>query len=77
MTPAPVLASLVDTVETFLDGADDFFSHLASINWLALILALAFFGMYLLLRSRALFNALRYMPGIGVDLSHFILNNRL
>jgi uncharacterized membrane protein YbhN (UPF0104 family) len=56
---APVLADLVDTVETFLDAADDFFSHLASINWLALIFALGLFGMYLLLRSRALFNALR------------------
>jgi len=59
VTPAPVIASLADTVETFLDAADDFFSHLAAINWFALLVALAFFGMYLLLRSRALFNALR------------------
>ena len=59
MTPAPVLASLADTVESFLDAADDFFSHLAGINWLALVLALACFGMYLLLRSRALFNAVQ------------------
>jgi len=59
VTPAPVLASLADTVETFLDAADDFFSHLAAINWFALVVALACFGMYLLLRSRALFNALR------------------
>ncbi|HEV7460053.1 MAG TPA: lysylphosphatidylglycerol synthase domain-containing protein [Solirubrobacteraceae bacterium] len=59
MTPAPVLASLAGTVESFLAGADDFFSHLATINWFALTLAIGFFGMYLLLRSRALFNALR------------------
>jgi uncharacterized membrane protein YbhN (UPF0104 family) len=54
-----VLASLADTVESFLGAADDFFSHLAAINWFALILALGCFAMYLLLRSRALFNALR------------------
>jgi uncharacterized membrane protein YbhN (UPF0104 family) len=56
---APVLASVVDTVESFLDAADDFFSHLAALNWFALILSLGCFGMYLLLRSRALCNALR------------------
>ena len=55
----PVLASLAGTVESFLAGADDFFSHLATINWFALTLAIGFFGMYLLLRSRALCNALR------------------
>jgi uncharacterized membrane protein YbhN (UPF0104 family) len=59
VTPAPVLASLAGTVESFLAGADDFFSHLATINWFALTLAIGFFGMYLLLRSRALCNALR------------------
>ena len=59
VTPAPVLASLADTVASFLGAADDFFSHLATIDWLALILALGCFAMYLLLRSRALFNALR------------------
>jgi uncharacterized membrane protein YbhN (UPF0104 family) len=59
VTTAPVLASLADTVESFLSAADDFFSHLATIDWFALILALGCFAMYLLLRSRALFNALR------------------
>jgi uncharacterized membrane protein YbhN (UPF0104 family) len=59
VTPAPVLASLADTVESFLVAADDFFSRLSTLNWFALILALGCFGMYLLLRSRALFNALR------------------
>jgi uncharacterized membrane protein YbhN (UPF0104 family) len=59
VTAAPVLASLADTVESFLGAANDFFSHLAAINWLALLVALGCFAMYLLLRSRALFNALR------------------
>ena len=59
MTPAPVLASLADTVESFLAGADDFFSHLATLDWFALIVGVGCFGLYLLLRSRALFNALR------------------
>lgn len=56
---APPLGSLASTVDDFLDAADQFFAHLADINWLALIGALACFGLYLLLRSRALFNALR------------------
>jgi uncharacterized membrane protein YbhN (UPF0104 family) len=56
---SPVLASLADTVASFLAGADDFFSRLATINWFALTLALGCFAIYLLLRSRALFNALR------------------
>ena len=59
MTTASVLASLVDTAESFLEAADEFFSNLAAINWFALTAALACFGLYLLLRSRALFNALR------------------
>jgi urease accessory protein len=44
---------LGDTVESFLGAANDSFTHLATINWFALILALGCFGMYLLLRSRA------------------------
>jgi uncharacterized membrane protein YbhN (UPF0104 family) len=59
VTCSAILASLVDTVESFLGAANDFFTHLATINWLALLVALASFGMYLLLRSRALCNALR------------------
>ena len=59
MTTASVLASLVDTAESFFEAADEFFSNLAAINWFALTAALACFGLYLLLRSRALFNALR------------------
>jgi len=52
-------ASLGDTTDSFLDAAGEFFSHLAAINWLSLGLGLGCFGLYLLLRSRALFNALR------------------
>jgi uncharacterized protein (TIRG00374 family) len=59
VTLTPVLASLGDDIESFLAGADDFFSHLAAINWFALIVGVGCFGLYLLLRSRALLNALR------------------
>jgi uncharacterized membrane protein YbhN (UPF0104 family) len=59
VTPNPVFASLADTVESFLEAVDEFFTHLASIDWFALLVALACFGLYLLLRSRALYNALR------------------
>jgi uncharacterized membrane protein YbhN (UPF0104 family) len=59
VSAAPILADVVDTFQSFLSAADDFFSHLAAINWFLLILALGCFGMYLLLRSRALYNALR------------------
>lgn len=52
-------ASLGDTIDAFLDAAGQFFSHLAAIDWVSLALGLGCFGLYLLLRSRALFNALR------------------
>lgn len=56
---APVLASVGDTVDSFFEAANQFFSHLAAIDWLSLAAGLGCFGLYLLLRSRALFNALR------------------
>ncbi|MDQ6751493.1 MAG: flippase-like domain-containing protein [Actinomycetota bacterium] len=59
MQTALPLASVGDTFRAFLDAANEFFSHLAAIDWLSLALGLACFAMYLLLRSRALFNALR------------------
>ena len=55
----PILASLGDTIESFLDAAGEFFAHLADIDWASLTLGLGCFGLYLLLRSRALFHALR------------------
>jgi uncharacterized membrane protein YbhN (UPF0104 family) len=53
------LASIGDTINSFLDAADQFFSHLAAIGWVSLILGMAAFAGCLLVRSRALFNSLR------------------
>ena len=49
------LASLND----FFDAVDSFFSNLASVRWVPLLLGLALFGIYLTFRSRAYFNVLR------------------
>src|SRR3984957_8200122 len=46
--------SVACTVTDLLDSAGTFFSQLASLNWLSLLLRLALFALYLLLRSRAL-----------------------
>jgi uncharacterized membrane protein YbhN (UPF0104 family) len=47
------------TVSDLLDSAQTFFSRLASLNWLSLLLGLALFALYLLLRSRALWGAVQ------------------
>jgi uncharacterized membrane protein YbhN (UPF0104 family) len=52
-------ASIGGTISTFLDHAGTFFSQLASLSWGSLLLGLALYAMYLLLRSRALWGALR------------------
>src|SRR5579872_5324887 len=52
-------ASIGSTISSLLSSAGKFFSQLANLSWGALLLGLALFGIYLLLRSRALFNALR------------------
>jgi uncharacterized protein (TIRG00374 family) len=46
-------------VSAFFDAVGDFFSSLASIQWLALLLALVAFIAYLSIRARAYFNVLR------------------
>jgi uncharacterized membrane protein YbhN (UPF0104 family) len=46
-------------VSAFFDAVGDFFSSLASIQWLALLIGLAAFITYLTIRSRAYFNVLR------------------
>jgi len=51
--------SIGDTISQLLSSAGTFFSQLASLSWLSLLLGLALYGVYLLLRSRALFNAIR------------------
>ena len=51
--------SVGSTITQLLDSAGTFFSQLASLNWFSLLLGLALYALYLLLRSRALFGALR------------------
>jgi uncharacterized membrane protein YbhN (UPF0104 family) len=51
--------SIGDTISRFLSNAGKFFSHLANLGWGSLLIGLALYAIYLLLRSRALFNALR------------------
>jgi len=52
-------ASIAQSVNTFLDAAGQFFSDLAAVHWLALIVGLALFGLNLTARSRGFFNTLR------------------
>ena len=52
-------ASLGDSISSFFDAVGQFFSDLAAVHWLALLLGLLFFGLNLTLRSRAFFNSLR------------------
>lgn len=58
--PEPqVSAELGDSFRAFFDAAAQFFENLAAIKWTALIAALACQGMYLTLRTRAWYNAMR------------------
>ena len=52
-------SSIGDTISSFLDHAGRFFSQLANLSWISLLIGLACYTAYLLLRSRALFNAVR------------------
>lgn len=52
-------ASLGESFDSFFDAVDSFFSNLASVRLLPLLLALALFTCYLTLRARASFNILR------------------
>jgi uncharacterized protein (TIRG00374 family) len=53
------LGSLGDSFDAFFDAVGDFAGSLAAIQWGALLIALAAFGVYLTLRARASFNILR------------------
>jgi uncharacterized membrane protein YbhN (UPF0104 family) len=53
------LASIGDSFSAFFDAVGDFLGSLAAIQWLALLVGLASFGVYLSLRARASFNILR------------------
>jgi uncharacterized membrane protein YbhN (UPF0104 family) len=60
-------ASVGSTISHLLNSAGKFFSQLASLSWVSLLLGLVFYSIYLLLRSRALFNAVRAAyPGENV-----------
>jgi uncharacterized membrane protein YbhN (UPF0104 family) len=52
-------ASIGTTISHLLDAAGKFFADLANLSWVSLLIGLAAYAAYLLLRSRALFNALR------------------
>src|SRR5918994_1735587 len=52
-------ASLGDSFRSFFDAVESFFSNLASVQPLPLLLALVLFTIYLTLRARASFNILR------------------
>lgn len=58
--PEPqISAELGDSFRAFFDAAAQFFENLAAIKWLALIAALVCQGLYLTLRTRAWYNAMR------------------
>jgi uncharacterized membrane protein YbhN (UPF0104 family) len=52
-------ASIGSTISHLLDSTGKFFSQLANLSWIALVIGLALYALYLLLRSRALFNAVQ------------------
>lgn len=52
-------SSVIDTIDNLLSAAGTFFSQLASLSWPSLLIGLALYALYLLLRSRALFAAVR------------------
>jgi uncharacterized membrane protein YbhN (UPF0104 family) len=59
-------ASVGHSISSFLDAVGRFFSDLAAVHWLALLLGMAFFGLNLTLRSRAFFHSLRAAyPAVG------------
>jgi len=59
--------SVGSTFDHLIDSASAFFSQLANLGWGSLLIGLACFAVYLLLRSRALFNAVRAAyPGVPV-----------
>jgi uncharacterized membrane protein YbhN (UPF0104 family) len=57
--PAHHHASVASTIDRLIESAGNFFSQLANLAWVSLLIGLALYAIYLLLRSRALTNALR------------------
>ena len=63
----PLATSIGSTITNVVDAAGNFFSQLSALNFWSLLLGLALYAIYLLLRSRALFNAVRAAyPGVEV-----------
>jgi len=59
-------ASIGESLTSFSNAASQFFTDLAAVRWLVLLLALACFALNLTLRSRAYFNTLRAAyPAVG------------
>lgn len=59
LTGAVHHASVGSTISHLVDSAGTFISQLESLSWGWLLIGLALYALYLVLRSRALFNALR------------------
>src|SRR5438270_1048052 len=55
----PVPASIGDTIRAFTEATGQFFDDLSKLHWGSLAISLLLFGAYLVIRSRASFNALR------------------
>jgi uncharacterized membrane protein YbhN (UPF0104 family) len=54
-----IVSSIGDTVRAFSQAAEQFFDNLSQLRFSSLAIALVCFGVYLLVRSRASYNALR------------------
>jgi len=59
VSAVPVLASISDTFDSFVHGANEFFARLAALHWGTLLLGVLAFALCLLVRSRVLFASLR------------------
>jgi len=55
----PLALDVADSVDRFLQGADEFFGRIGDIGWPAMVLALAFYLAHLFARTRAWQNVLR------------------
>jgi uncharacterized membrane protein YbhN (UPF0104 family) len=63
----PLAISIGSTITHVIDAAGNFFSQLSSLSFGSLLIGLLLYGVFLLLRSRALFHAIRAAyPGVEV-----------
>jgi len=59
VTAPPLALDAADSLDRFLQGADEFFDRIGDIGWPAMVLALAFYLAHLFARTRAWQNVLR------------------